>query len=144
MLRKLSKEQIVEDQRLHDMWCRNEPGGKRIDWSGADLTGVDLGNANLDNANLRGADLTNANLTDAYLTNTINFSPFVCIGPIGSRLGYTTISLVKDEVVCGCFVGTLKEFEQRVKETHNENPLHLAEYTAVIALAHTLRNAQRE
>ena len=69
MLRKLSKEQIVEDQRLHDMWCRNEPGGKRIDWSGADLTGADLIRANLIKANLVGANLNNANLYGANLTD---------------------------------------------------------------------------
>ena len=151
---KLSKKQIAEDRRLHNMWLRNEPGGKCIDWSGANLTNANLTNAKLDGADLTNANLTNANLininlygadlTDAGLTNAINFSPFVCIGPIGSRLGYTTISLVKDEVVCGCFIGTLKEFEQRVKKNHSKNPLYLAEYTAVIALAHTLRNARRK
>ena len=44
-------------------------------------------------------------------------------GSIGSRKAQTTFYWDKDQgqVVCGCFVGTISEFEQRVKYTHADN-----------------------
>ena len=62
MLRKLSKEQISEDRHLHDLWLRNEPGGKRINWSHSDLTGADLAGANLNDAYLNRANLNGTDL----------------------------------------------------------------------------------
>ena len=138
----LTPEQIAEDLRLHDLWCRDEPGGKRIDWSGAYLAGANLAGANMDGANLAGAYLVRANLAGANMDGARGFLPFVCVGPIGSRHGYTTISLTKDEIRCGCFTGTLEAFEKQVQRTHKDNPLHLAEYTAVAAMARAIREAQ--
>ena len=46
---------------------------------------------------------------------------YLLIGPIGSRNDYTTFSKSKDGkifVACGCFNGTLEEFEKAVKKTH--------------------------
>lgn len=37
-------------------------------------------------------------------------------------------------VSCGCFSGTLDEFEDRVRETHKDNPRHLREYLAIIGV----------
>jgi hypothetical protein len=55
-------------------------------------------------------------------------------GIIGSRQAQTTIcfDLVRTEVVCGCFRGTLEEFESAVKETHGDNE-HGTAYAAWIA-----------
>ena len=56
---------------------------------------------------------------------------------LGSRYGTTTIYRNKDEgitVVCGCFLGTLEEFEAKVKETHGDN-LYGREYLKLIELA---------
>ena len=60
-----------------------------------------------------------------------------CITGLGSRYGTTTIYRNKDEgitVVCGCFLGTLEEFEAKVKKTHGDN-LYGREYLKLIELA---------
>ena len=49
---------------------------------------------------------------------------YLTIGPIGSRNDYTTFAKSKSGdilVFCGCFTGTLEEFETRVREEHGEN-----------------------
>ena len=59
------------------------------------------------------------------------------IAGLGSRHGTTTIYRNKDgglTVSCGCFLGTLEEFEAKVKETHGDN-LFGREYRALIELA---------
>ena len=56
---------------------------------------------------------------------------------LGRRHGTTTIYRNKDgglTVSCGCFLGTLEEFEAKVKETHGDN-LFGREYRALIELA---------
>ena len=56
---------------------------------------------------------------------------------LGSRHGTTTIYQNKDgglTVTCGCFLGTLEEFEAKVKETHGDN-LFGREYLKLIELA---------
>jgi hypothetical protein len=42
---------------------------------------------------------------------------------LGSRNSQTTFywNKEKEQIVCGCFKGTLQEFESKVKETHNDN-----------------------
>ena len=55
---------------------------------------------------------------NAYIMST---NDYIVIGPIGSRSDYTTFYLDKDRniyVKCGCFSGTIEEFENAVKETH--------------------------
>ena len=76
MLRKLSKEQITEDQRLHNMWLRNEPGGKCIDWSGADLTGADLSNGSITVEKLAPAVVDLINNSVGFATTVIDCGNF--------------------------------------------------------------------
>lgn len=59
-----------------------------------------------------------------------------CIAGLGSRYGTTTIYRNDGgiTVVCGCFLGTLEEFEAKVKETHGGN-LYGREYLKLIELA---------
>ena len=49
---------------------------------------------------------------------------------IGSRKGQTRIfwGSGRAEVVCGCFRGTLEEFEAKVKETYPDDLGHGADY----------------
>ena len=58
------------------------------------------------------------------------------VGPIGSRKSFTTFSrsIHGINVSCGCFEGTIKEFEKRVKETHGESLL-AKDYLTAIKLA---------
>ncbi len=58
---------LKETLRLHQMWLRDEEGGKRADLRGANLRGADLRDANLEGADLEGADLRDANLRGADL-----------------------------------------------------------------------------
>jgi hypothetical protein len=59
------------------------------------------------------------------------------IGPIGSRNGTTTFYRTNGNgvsVACGCFTGTLKEFADKVEETHSDS-LYGREYNCAIKLA---------
>jgi hypothetical protein len=63
---------LPETLRLHALWLRTHPGGKRANLRGADLRGAslndsNLGGADLRDANLRDANLRGADLRDAYL-----------------------------------------------------------------------------
>ena len=62
---------------------------------------------------------------------------YLNLGPIGSRDRYTTIYRNRSKkaiVVCGCFLGSLDEFERAVHEKH-AGTTHEAEYMALIQLA---------
>ncbi len=146
-------EQLVEILGLHLKYLRGEPGGKRADLrmadlrmanlrganlGGADLRGADLRGADLGGANLRGADLGVADLGDLHILQ---------IGPVGSRRDYLIMQWGKDpdgtdvdRVQCGCFSGTLAEFEAAVEQTHGNNQ-HGRDYHAAIAMARTMQLA---
>ena len=154
--------QILVDHRL--WWETDGREGKRANLDGAYLVRANLDGANLDGANLVRANLVRANLVranlaganlvranldganldGAYLAGARGFEPFVCVGPIGSRQAYTTVYLYQDKIVCGCFTGTLAQFEAKVQKTHAKNPLHFAEYRGLITYAKTLRDAMPE
>jgi hypothetical protein len=117
---------------------------RNADLGGAYLRNADLRNADLRNADLRNADLRNADLGGAYLRNADlgewgklqSSSDILIVGTIGSRNGYTTIFHTDKGVfvMCGCFKGTLDEFEVKVKETHQGNK-HERDYLALIQFA---------
>ena len=92
----------------HKMWVNDIFGGERADLRGANLRGANLTCANLTCANLTGANLRGADLEDE----------FYYIGNIGSRKDQTTVNLNKNIVWCGCFVGSLEEFQIQVEKTH--------------------------
>lgn len=59
------------------------------------------------------------------------------IGGIGSRDDITTFFRSKDNgisVACGCFLGTIQEFAEKVKKTHGDSK-HAKVYLAAIELA---------
>ena len=112
----------------------------------ADLRGAYLHNADLRGANLRGADLRGAYLGCADLGGADlgcadlgdwgklqSCSDILTVGAIGSRNGYTTIFHTDKGIFvqCGCFKGTLEEFEAKVKETHQGNKYE-RDYLALI------------
>jgi hypothetical protein len=51
----------------------------------------------------------------------------------------TTYCFDDDKIYCGCFTGSLVEFEKRVKEVHAKNKQHLSEYMGFIKYIKTLR-----
>ena len=66
-MRSVSKDELTEILRKHEMWIYGEVGGIRADLSNADLSRANLHLANLTMANLSGANLSLANLSGATL-----------------------------------------------------------------------------
>ena len=107
----------------------------------ANLGWANLGGAYLERANLEGANLEGANLIGAYLIGAYlgdwgelgNCEDVLCVSPIGSRNGVTTIFHTDKGIFvrCGCFSGTLDEFVEKVKETHGDNK-HAKNYLALV------------
>jgi hypothetical protein len=112
----------------------------RANLARANLTRANLTRADLTRADLTWADLTRANLTRANLTFPPNLAEaktdqrFIQINCIGSRKGSTLYCVDTDIIWCGCFTGTLAEFETKVEETHKDNPRYLSEYRAAIVM----------
>lgn len=116
---------------------------------GSNLSYADLSNstfkcANLSHVTLHGANLTNVdlrhtNLTGADLTGIISDKRYVQVTGIGSRKGTTTYFFEDDLIICGCFKGSLSEFENRVKITHDDNIIHLKEYLGIISYINLLK-----
>ena len=66
-----------------------------------------------------------------------NTRHFFVQGPIGSRNGYVTFYRTKDDTVgvrCGCFLGSLQEFVNKVEETHKGSKYE-KEYKHAVELA---------
>ena len=105
----------------------------------ANLRGADLRGANLRGADLCGADLCDADLRGADLRGAKNHRKFISVGPLGSRNDRTHLYLDDFQVVCGCFSGSIYEFEGAVRETHGQTEF-LAEYLTVIKYFRSLVN----
>ena len=60
----------------------------------------------------------------------------MCVGNIGSRLDYTTIYNTDKGIFvkCGCFFGTIAEFEAKVEKTH-KGTRHERDYKALVEFA---------
>ena len=107
-------------------------GGASLD--GAFLDGASLGGAFLRGASLGGAFLDGASLGGAFLRDKENpIESIKQIGNIGSRGGFTIAFKCKKsiEINCGCFWGTIEEFEEAVKEKH-AGTKYETEYMAAI------------
>ena len=51
----------------------------------------------------------------------------------------TTYCFEDDKIWCGCFTGTLEEFENAVESTHKQNVQYLKEYRGFIAYLKSLK-----
>jgi len=110
----------------------------------ADLTSADLTSANLRYADLRYADLTSADLTSANLKYAdLRYADFdkryIQISRIGSSKRMTTYCFDDDVVMCGCFIGTLEQFEKEVSYTHKDNEQFLKEYIGFITYLKSIK-----
>ena len=67
------------------------------------------------------------------------------IDRIGSRRGCTYFFKTLSEIYvrCGCFFGTISEFENQVNETHKDNSRYLLEYTEAIKYAKTVLEVEK-
>ena len=146
----MTQTELKEIVRLHKLWLLGDKEGKKANLSSADmsfadmsfadlrcanLSSADMSAANLRSANLRSADLRSADLRSANLrsANLRCAANVVSVTGIGSERRMTTYRADTDEIWCGCFKGTLAGFAKKVKETHKDNPDHLAHYLAAVA-----------
>ena len=140
-MKKYTVEELVEVLGEHKKWWNDEEGGKRANLSGADLRCANLSGADLRCANLSGANLSDADLSGAYLSGADTPKRYIQIACIGSRKGLTTYCFDDDFVWCGCFTGTLEQFEAKVQSTHSNNAQYLAEYMGFINYIKSLKEA---
>lgn len=93
--------------------------------NGSNLYYADLREANLCGANMKWTHLRHANLIGAKVYEDftiISQYGIMTIGYLGCRYDYTIFFNCQEIIVrCGCFCGTIDEFEKRVKETHGDN-----------------------
>ncbi len=104
------------------------------DLSFANLSSANLRFANLSSANLRFTDLSSANLSSANLDKK-----YIQVSCIGSNKRMTTYCFEDDVIWCGCFKGSLVEFENKVNETHKNNEQYLKEYLGFINYLKSLK-----
>ena len=165
----MTTEELKKILKDHSDWLMDNNVGSRANLrgaylSGADLCGADLRDADLSGADLRGADLRGAELRGAYLSDAdlsgadlrgadllgadlsgadLSYANldkrYISITRIGSRKGMTTYCFDDDIIWCGCFKGTLEQFEERVNRTHANNEQCLKEYTGFINYIKSLK-----
>ena len=137
---------------------------RNADLSGADLRNADLSgaylrNADLYGASLRNADLRNADLYGASLRNAdlygVNHNgkelwslrPVLQLGCCGSVGRSTLVMFYADKsdpmVYCGCFSGTVDEFEKKIHDRH-AGTFHEYEYMAMVEHIRAIRKYQLE
>lgn len=75
----------------------------------------------------------------AYLSGAYLAKRYIQVSCIGSRKRMTTYCFEDDVIWCGCFKGSLNEFENKVKETHENNELYLKEYLGFINYLKSLK-----
>jgi hypothetical protein len=105
---------------------------RSADLIGADLRSADLSYANLRSADLSGADLSGADLRSADLSYANLDKRYIQVSCIGSAKRITTYCFDDNVIWCGCFKGSLQEFETKVNETHKNNERYLKEYLGAI------------
>ena len=123
---KIGDKTLTEIIELHRKLIDGESGGSRANLYGANLRGADLRGADLRGANLYGANLRGANLRGA--------ENIIALGPIGSR-GDFIFGVRHEKVIMiktGCFWGTLTEFKNAVRKTHNDNEYAQAYAAAIV------------
>lgn len=168
-MKKYSEEELKIILEKHKKLLNDEEGGERADLNGADLSRAnligadlsfadlsftnlrgsdlsraDLSRANLDGADLYGADLSGSDLRGANLSRAKTDKRYITISCIGSRKDTTTYCFEDDYILCGCFKGTLEQFEDKVKTTHAPDTVYYKEYIGAIAYIKSLKEAEDE
>ena len=87
----------------------------------------------LSNVDLIGVDLSGVNLNDV-----ISDKRYISISLIGSRKGTSVYCFNNDHIWCGCFKGSLDDFEQAITKTHANNKQALKEYIGMIQYIRSL------
>ena len=122
-------------------------------FDGVDFTGSKLAKARLDGIHLghgivlcwvdvRGTNIPLFGLAQTSLSETFTNKRYIQVVGIGSRKGTTTYIGEDDLLVCGCFSGTVDEFEAQVKKTYVHESQYFQESLGVIAYFRSLRDAK--
>ena len=117
----MEKQKLTHIIESHKLWL-SDSGGQRADLQRADLQGADLQRADLQGAYLQGAYCGELRVLQ--------------VGPIGSR-GDTLLikSGAVDEVMTGCFRGTLTEFRTALVRTYPDaTNVYRRQYECVLGL----------
>ena len=102
------------------------------DLSFSDLFGCNLSYSNLQFAMIRDSNMEGINLRDCNLNRTMTDKWYVSVACIGSEKRKMIYCFEDDIIWCGCFTGSLSEFEKKVEETHKDSPQYLKEYKGFI------------
>ena len=89
------------------------------------------------NAHISGDTLVYGNAWVCGNAQVSSDADYICLKGFGSRNRNTTMFRTENGnicVSCGCFIGTLQEFENKVKETHGNNKF-AKEYLALVEAA---------
>lgn len=89
------------------------------------------------NAHISGDALVYGNAWMCGNAQVSSDADYICLKGFGSRNRNTTMFRTENGnicVSCGCFIGTLQEFENKVKETHGNNKF-AKEYLALVEAA---------
>jgi hypothetical protein len=101
------------------------------DLRGANLRDADLRWADLRRTDLRGADLRGADLGDADLGG-IRSDILLSVSQIGLEYRIINYNISDDRIYCGCWKGSIKEFEDRVEKVYGKVDRDYTEYNAAI------------
>ena len=104
----MNNDKLKEILRLHDLWLNGDLKGVCANLSGADLSG----------ANLRGA-------------NEREVNTILSVSGIGRERRQTLFWVEENRVWCGCFAGTLQDFEEQIEKTHSDT-VHGENYRAAV------------
>ena len=100
---------------------------------------ADLSGANLCKADLRGANLLNAILRDANLREAALDIKIYQATRTGSSGRMTTYDATNNIVWCGCFKGSMQQFEAAILKTHENNDVDRNNYLALVAYFKALK-----
>ena len=112
---------------------------RSADLRSADLISANLRFANLSYANLSYTNLSSADLRSADLSSANLDKKYISVTRIGSANRMTTYCFDDDIIWCGCFKGSLAEFEDKVKVTHKDNKIYLSQYLGFIDYVKSLK-----
>ena len=116
---------------------------------GASLDGASLRHASLDGASLDGASLRHASLVGAKHNSKELWKtrPVLQLGCCGSVGRSTLVMFYADKsepmIYCGCFSGTIEEFEAKIHKQHG-GTFHEYEYMAMADHIKAIRKYQLE
>lgn len=131
---------ISDNARIYDnAWIF---GNARVSntwaYSDARISAQVFGNAQVfDNAQISNNAQVFGNAQISNNAQVYSSKHVLLVGPIGSRNDYTTFYRTEDNkiaVSCGCFIGSIDDFEKQVKEVHGES-IHAIVYKKAIELA---------